>query len=359
MHHVVCNQDVWPKSWEVDVVYIWCDTSDVTYIDNKNHFARFYNIDTYWSPTRNHQEILYSIMSVRKYMSRVRNIFICAPQHHRVHGLDADKYNVTYVSNADILGDQYCPNFNSHSLELFTYKIPGLSDYFIQFNDDFFINAVTDISDFYNFHTKKIKYYYENILMLDKWVSSVTNVYIQQLVGENYCFWPMHGPRMFYKPHVDDIVTRYAVSAEYTKKAQFRTSQDFQLVHIYGYYLLANQKGEFIFVRNTTRFLFFTYFKALLSKLYTSWRLSFLKQIFFQFIYKQTLYHNKYFCKNHIYSLIHIGNNVNVNKQNIDFALKKRVKFVCLNDSYTTQDQEILSRIVKENYHYFYVQLLK
>jgi hypothetical protein len=62
-------------------------------------------------------------MSVRKNMKWVRNIFICAPKGHKVKDLDEKEYGVKYVTNADILGEENVPNFNSHSLELFTHKI--------------------------------------------------------------------------------------------------------------------------------------------------------------------------------------------------------------------------------------------
>jgi hypothetical protein len=36
-------------------------------------------------------------------MKWVRNIYVCAPKDHKIKDFDSDMYNVTYVSNEEIL----------------------------------------------------------------------------------------------------------------------------------------------------------------------------------------------------------------------------------------------------------------
>lgn len=348
-----------PKNWEVDVVYIWCDSNHPEYIKNRKKYSKEYNLNSYWSPTRDHGEIFHSIQSVRKNMPWVRDIIICSPKWHRVKNLDEKKYGVRYVDNQVILWEENCPNFNSHSLELFTYKIPWISEYFIQFNDDFFINAEVSLEDFYNFKTQKVKYYYEDILLLWKALSPVTQDHIKKLWGEKYYFWTTHSPRMFCRGDIRKIIELYSKSTSHTQKSKFRNKSDFQLVHFYGYYLLSKNRWEFVFLKNNlhqNKLLFS--FKILIWKLFQEGIITTLRQIYLQMIYKKRLLKNKIFSDKEIYSLIHIWNDYKKNKQNIDFALEKRIPFICLNDSYTTKDQKTIEKIHEENYNYFYKKLL-
>jgi len=349
-----------PREGEIDVVYIWCDTINPDYIRSRKKYSQQYKLNSYWSPTRDHWEILHSIKSVRKNMSWVRNIFICSPRWHRVQDLDTEKYNVHYVDNQEILWEENCPNFNSHSLELFTYKIPNLSEYFIQCNDDFFVNQNTLLDDFYSFEKLKIKYYYENILVLWKVLSKQTKKNIKDITWDSYYFWPAHTPRMFYRNDLKDIIKKYNTSCEYTKRAKFRTKEDFQLVYMYWYYLLSQDTGEFIFLKNTTKWNSLFYFlNILLKKIFSENPISVMVQIYLQIFYKKKLYRGKIFSEKNIYSLIHIWDDYIKNREEIDHTLNNRIKFLCLNDGYDTSQKNLWDKIFKENYQYFYNRLLK
>ena len=45
--------------------------------------------------------------------------------------------------------EEYIPTFNASSIESMTWRIPGLSDCFIEFNDDLMLNQPLSVSDFY------------------------------------------------------------------------------------------------------------------------------------------------------------------------------------------------------------------
>ena len=274
------------------------------------------------------------------------------------------KYGCKYITNEEILGKENCPNFNSHSLELYTYKIKNLSDFFIQFNDDFFINFKVEISDFFNFKNNKIKYYYENNLLLGKPFSKISSKIIIKLNKTNkYYFWAIHSPRMFFKKDIKDFINLNKKNSIETKKSKFRNKKDIQLVYIYGYYLLSQNKGEFIFLNNISNNNILTNYlnllNLLLKKLFSEGSKETLKQIYLQFIYKKKLYKDKIFSNKEIYSLISIGNNIKENKKQIDHILKNKIKFICLNDIFSTTNKELENKILKDNYNYFYKRLLK
>jgi len=349
-----------PKEGHVDVVYIWCDANNPEYIKNRKLFSQESHTNSYWSPTRDHDEIMHSIKSVRKYMKWVRTIYVCAPKWHKIRSLDEKKYNVVYISNEEVLGEDNCPNFNSHSLELFTHKIKGLSNYFIQFNDDFFINSEVMLEDFYNFKTSKIKYYYENILHLWKWSSPTTRESIQSLTWDRYYFWSTHSPRMFFKKDIQDIVKNYKEIVDSTKKSRFRNKADLQLIHFYGYYLLSQNRGEFIFVKNTALSNSFTAsLKILIKKILSENPIHVLYEIYLQILFKSKLHKDKVFSDEKAYSLIHIGDSSLKNRENIDFSLDNKIKFICLNDDYNSSNDAVLEKIQEDNYKYFFSKVLK
>ena len=89
-----------PKEWEIDIVYIWCDSNNHEYIKNRKYYAQEYNINSYWSETRDHNEITHSIKSVRQNMKWVRNIFVCIPKWHRIINLN-QKEQVLWIQLLD------------------------------------------------------------------------------------------------------------------------------------------------------------------------------------------------------------------------------------------------------------------
>lgn len=347
-----------PKENEVDVVYLWVDSNNEDFIKEKNIFSKKYKLNKFWSATRDHNEILNSIKSVRKNMDWVRKIFVICPKGHIIPNLDVKKYNVIYINHDIILDKENCPNFNSSSLELFQYRIPNLSDFFISLNDDFFINQKVELDDFFNFENNKIKYYYEKRLQLGLPHSPTTSRIVQDFFpNEKKYFWMCHMPRMFYKYDLEELVLKYKKDAEFTKKSKFRNKKDIQLVYLYGYYLLHKNKGEFIFLNNVNSQDSKSLFKLLKNKIKLEGFFETLKQIYFQYVVINMLLENKTQSSKKIYSLINIENNYIKNKELISHSLNSFVKFICLNDCYDTKDRTLINKIRKENYDYFYGKL--
>lgn len=138
----------------VDVVYTWVDKNDdkwkslwdLTFPNNKANDDRF----------TSKGELKYSLRSVEKFMPWVRKIFIvsnCAePDWIK------DKTKIHWIDHGIILDTNELPTFNSHAIESALHKIPGLSEKFIYFNDDFFVTEPVTYYDFYDFEGRSISY---------------------------------------------------------------------------------------------------------------------------------------------------------------------------------------------------------
>lgn len=88
------------------------------------------------------------LKGIRRFMPFVRNIFVV------VSGKSQEKYvpqadGVTVVQDREIIPGKLLPTFNSTCIELFLYKISGLAEQFIYFNDDMYPIAPMEEEDFF------------------------------------------------------------------------------------------------------------------------------------------------------------------------------------------------------------------
>lgn len=75
---------------------------------------------------------------IEQFAPWVRKIhFITSGQTPEWLNIDNSKLNV--IHHKDIIPDKYLPTYNSVVIERYIHKIPGLSEHFVYFNDDFYI----------------------------------------------------------------------------------------------------------------------------------------------------------------------------------------------------------------------------
>ena len=149
--------------WEadIDVVITWVDGNDPAH---KRKIQPWLNpqaqaSDDIAGPTRyrSEGEIFYCVASVLHFAPFVRKIFIVSDgQNPR---LDAfiqknfpdNKIPVEIVDHTVIFSgyDEYLPVFNSRAVETCIYRIPGLSENYVYFNDDFFLVRPVKKTDWY------------------------------------------------------------------------------------------------------------------------------------------------------------------------------------------------------------------
>ncbi len=131
-------------SGDIDAVYTWVDDKDEKWRQKKDHFLKLslQNHDTLFPESindrrfKNHNELYFSIISLRKFAPWIRNIFIITDE--QIPSLNNfDK--VVIIDHKEIIDEEYLPTFNSHVIESHLHKIPGLSQNFIYFNDDIFL----------------------------------------------------------------------------------------------------------------------------------------------------------------------------------------------------------------------------
>lgn len=123
----------------IDFVIFWVDGNDPGWQKKK---AQYKGTDIQNSDTRfrDWDLLKYWFRAVEQYAPWVHHIyFVSDSQIPQWMNLNQPK--LTHVDHKDFIPDKYLPTFNSHTIEHHFHLIKGLSEHFVAFNDDMFINA--------------------------------------------------------------------------------------------------------------------------------------------------------------------------------------------------------------------------
>ncbi len=145
----------------VDVVVAWVDGNDPAHKEKiqpyLNPQAR--KSDDVAGPTRYRSvgEIFYCVASIYRFAPFVRKIFIITDNQHPnldafvKHNFPDSPIEIEIVDHSVLFRgyESYLPIFNSRAIEVCTYRIPGLSENYVYFNDDFFLLRPVQYSDWF------------------------------------------------------------------------------------------------------------------------------------------------------------------------------------------------------------------
>ena len=97
---------------------------------------------------RNMDELRYALRAIEAHAPWIGTIFLVT--NGQVPGwLNRDHPRLRLIRHDEIFADPDClPSFNSNAIELHLHRIPGLSEEFIYFNDDFFLGRPVTPEDF-------------------------------------------------------------------------------------------------------------------------------------------------------------------------------------------------------------------
>ena len=126
---------------EIDFVVTWVDSNDPKW---QEEFQKYKGITT----TADQSKARYRDWDFFKYW--FRSIEKYAPWVHKVYvitngtfpsWINRDCQKLVLVKHSDYIPQQYLPTFNSRTIEFYMNSIPGLSEHFVYFNDDMYLNA--------------------------------------------------------------------------------------------------------------------------------------------------------------------------------------------------------------------------
>lgn len=117
-----------------DIVITHVNFNDINWQNEYKKYFKFFNYNRH----RAEINLKYLFRSINDNLDFVNNIYLVVSSETQVYDwINRDKVKI--VLHEDIIPKEFLPTFNSCCIEMFLHKIPGLSEEFIYFNDDFFI----------------------------------------------------------------------------------------------------------------------------------------------------------------------------------------------------------------------------
>lgn len=111
-------------------------------------YARCIGTDALTKRYRDWGTLPYLLRGIETCMPFIDQVFLVVSRESQVPAW-LNRETVRIVLHEEFIPAEYLPTFNSTAIEMFLHRIPGLSEQFIYFNDDFFPLADCKPSDFF------------------------------------------------------------------------------------------------------------------------------------------------------------------------------------------------------------------
>ena len=199
---------------------------------------------------RSFGEINYSIPMAIKNLPWLRNIFIVTNGQRPPERLL--RYSkVSWIKHHEFIPPEYLPTFNYHAIEPFLYRIPGLSNYFINTADDFFILKKLDKSFFLGVNNECVFFHTPHNLNnyklnpINVWQNNLKNS--DDLLSDKYGkrerkLFP-HTPQIFNKNECRTTYENFSTTIKKTANNKVRKNEDVIFRILYTYDFLYKKYG--------------------------------------------------------------------------------------------------------------------
>lgn len=138
------------EDYPIDFVVTWLDDSDPVWIKERQKYAgqMMEQASNANARFRDWGTLEYWFRAVEKYAPWVNHVYLVTCGH-KPPWLNLQNDKLRFVTHEDFMPKEYLPTFNSCSIELNMWRIPGLSEHFVSFNDDMFVNRPVKPEDFF------------------------------------------------------------------------------------------------------------------------------------------------------------------------------------------------------------------
>ena len=128
----------------IDIVIPWVDGSDKRWQKKASKYVKNFDGERY----RDWDTLRYVFRSIEKYCSWVHKVYLITDDQ-KPEWLNENYDKVEVVDHKQIISKEYLPTFNSSVIAMNEHKIPGLSEKFINVNDEFIFSAPIKPTDFF------------------------------------------------------------------------------------------------------------------------------------------------------------------------------------------------------------------
>ena len=138
--------------YPVDFVVTWVDSTDPKWLSEKEkYYSKLKQNDKNNNSSCRYREwdfFRYWFRAVEKYAPWVRYVWVVTCGH-TPEWLNLEHPKLKIARHEDFIPHEYLPTFNTECIELNLWRIPGLSEHFVYFNDDFFLFNSVGKEDFF------------------------------------------------------------------------------------------------------------------------------------------------------------------------------------------------------------------
>lgn len=235
------------KKDKIDFIVTWVDGSDEKWIKDRIKYDPSINKEDI--RFRDWENLKYWFRSVEKNAPWVNNIYFVT-YGHLPKWLNSKNPKLKIVNHEDFIDKKYLPLFNSCAIESNFSNIKGLSEKFIYFNDDMFLNSEVKESDFFVDNLPV-----DNKVIKPLWRTGKNSTYINyncaKIVSDKFgkekckyslkdiikyvlrlpkkpvnAYIPDHVPTSFLKQTFIDINNEYSDLINDVRSHRFRTNDD-------------------------------------------------------------------------------------------------------------------------------------
>ena len=158
------------RYYPIDAVITWVDGDDERHKAKRMRYGNWniFQAEDIAAETRFSSvgEIGYCVASINRFAPWINKIYIVTDEQNPHIEDFMDKHFPEREIPIEIVDhkilfvgyEEYLPTFNSISIESMTWRIPKLSEHYIEFNDDFMLAAPTKAEDFFTVDGKVICY---------------------------------------------------------------------------------------------------------------------------------------------------------------------------------------------------------
>ena len=243
----------------IDIVYLWCDSSDENWRQKKNEELEKYgksldNDSVGECRFIDNDELRYSLRSLEKFAPWINNIFIVTDKQVP-EWLDVNNPKIRIIDHTQILPSEALPTFNSMAIETVLHKIPNLSEHFLYANDDMFFGNFVDKTFFFNedgtpiFRFSKRRIIKKLYRRLYGYTIAKAYKMVKNTIGKSFPYFPHHNIDAYRKSDLEKCRLEFGEEFENTMLQKFREKESIQR-SIYEYYSLAKGIGSAKIVNN-------------------------------------------------------------------------------------------------------------
>ena len=140
---------------KIDFVITWVDGTDPKWLAEK--LRTLQEVDSLEAQKTDSSDLRFRndfdflkfwFRGVEKFAPWVNQIFFVT-YGHTPDWLNLVHPKLKIIRHEDFIPHEFLPTFNSHTIENHLHLIPGLSEYFVYFNDDFYLLKTTRPTDFF------------------------------------------------------------------------------------------------------------------------------------------------------------------------------------------------------------------